>query len=276
MAGANAGNLPDDQPVFHTSALITRLLLQYTSGTLSAAEVCRIAHAAVVDGCDHPEVYQFASLGSWGTYPANARRDIERLLNVSTLPEPTIVRVPCLDTRSNPAIVMFDDMGIMEPHVWIGALSSHVECEQLLGFSSAAAFWDDVSPNDPRFLANGGHPMLEVPNWKECFIPLWIHGDGVEYSENDSLQVYTCGSCLTSTNSMLTMLYMASFVKSVTAVLASHGHDTWDEAWKYLCWSLHALWRGVYPLTDADHQPWHAGSKNHALAGRPLSLGFEF
>ena len=268
MAAANAGNLPDNQVVFQSSALMTRLLLQYTSGTLSAAEVCRIAHAAVVDGCDHPEIYQFASLGSWGTYPANARRAIERLLDVSTLPQPTIVRVPCLDTRSNPAIVMFDDMGIMEPH----ALSSHVECEQLLWLSSAAAFWDGVSPNFPRFLAKGGHPMLEVQNWRECFIPLWIHGDGVEYSENDSLQVYTAGSCLTSSNSMLTMLYMASFVKSATCVLASHGQDTWDEAWKYVCWSLHALWEGVYPLTDADQQPFPVGSRNHALAGRPLGF----
>lgn len=274
-AGA-AGPHDEDQPVFATSALITRLLLQYTCGVLSAAELCRLAHAAVVDGCEHIEVYKFASLGSWGQYPANGKRDIDRLLDASSLPEPTIVRVPCLDTRSNPALVMHDDMGIMEPHLWIAALADHAESEPLLGLSCAEEFWNSVSPNDPKLLAAGGHPMLQVAGWKELFIPLWLHGDGVEYSENDSLQVYTCGSCLTSSNSMLTMLYISSFVKSVTCVMAAHGADTWNEAWVIINWSFQALWEGKHPITDAFGEPWPIGSKHAALAGQQICNGKRF
>jgi hypothetical protein len=258
------------------SSLITRLLLQYTCGTISAAEVCRLAHAAVVDGCEHPEVFKFAALCSWGEYPANAKRDIEKLIDVRNFPVPKIIRVPCLDTKSNPHLVMHDDMGIMEPHMWIDAISKLPEAETMLGLETVETFWNNVSPHDPRLLANGGHPMLQVPNYKRKFVPLWLHGDGVEYSENDTIQVFTCGCVTANTNSMLAMFYIACFVKSVTAILAKHGADTWNEAWVFIVYSLHALWLGIHLAFDPMGVPWPAGSKERALAGTPICNGFRF
>ena len=60
------------------SALVTRLLLQYTSGEMSAIGCQKLAHAAVVDGCDHPEVHQVAALGNWGSCPGNVNRDLNK------------------------------------------------------------------------------------------------------------------------------------------------------------------------------------------------------
>lgn len=103
------------------SALVTRLLLLWSEGTLSATEVQNIAHSSVVDGICHPEIYKLASLGSWGQYPANVNRDLKSMI-VSELPDPLVVRVPCLDTKPSPARVCYDDAAVMLPHLWVESM----------------------------------------------------------------------------------------------------------------------------------------------------------
>ena len=66
------------------------------------------------------------------------------------------------------------------------------------------------------------------------------------------------------------------FVKSVTAILAKHGADTWNEAWVFIVYSLHALWLGIHLAFDPMGVPWPAGSKERALAGTPICNGFRF
>ena len=87
---------------------------------------------------------------------------------------------------------------------------------------------------------------------------------------------YTFGSCLTTTNAFLSMFYVASFVKSVTAVMKDHGHDTWLELWKVMSWSLLALWNGRHPLLDWNNQPFKPGSRFAAKAGQLIAKGFRF
>ena len=146
----------------------------------------------------------------------------------------------------------------------------------LIAAGEARNFWDQVSASDPRLLANGGHPVLQEPNYKDRFVPLWLHGDGVAYSENDSLMVFSTGSVLTMSTTMLTMLYMASFIKSVTATQTAHGADTWATIWRRLVWSFVALWFGIHPDRDWDDQPFALGSRFAAAAGTPLAGGFRF
>ena len=266
-----------DQTAPHQSALVTRLLLQYTSGQISAISCQKLAHAAVVDGCQHPEVWQVAAIGNWGEYSGNCNRDLKKIIGCDgSLPEPCIIRVPCIDTKASPQIIMHDDVSIMLPHCWLASIADLPEAESLLGFSKIQSFWDNVNPADPRLLAQGGHPVLNEPNYKTTFVPLWVHGDGVEYSEDDSLLVFTCGSVLTTTNSMLAMFYLASYVKSVTASLKKHGHDTWNVIWTVLAWSFHAAWEGIHPSVDWEGRPFEAGSQFAAMAGKMLCHGYRF
>ena len=48
------------------SAMVTRCLLEYTAGQMSAVSCQKMCHAAVIDGCVHPEVWAVAAIGSWG------------------------------------------------------------------------------------------------------------------------------------------------------------------------------------------------------------------
>ena len=92
---------------------------------MSATEVQKIAHSAVVDGISHEEVYRLAALGSWGQYPANVNRDLKAMVT-SELPEPIVVRVPCLDTKPSPARVCYDDAAVMLPHLWLESMGQQV------------------------------------------------------------------------------------------------------------------------------------------------------
>ena len=116
---------PGAQAPQKDSALVTRLLLLWSEGTLSATEVQKVAHACVVDGLGHPEIYRLASLGSWGQYPANVNRDLKSWI-VSELPDPLVVRVPCLDTKPSPARVCYDDAAVMLPHLWVESMGQQV------------------------------------------------------------------------------------------------------------------------------------------------------
>ena len=259
------------------SALVTRLLLQYTSGQISAVSVQKLAHAAVVDGITHQEVWSVAAIGNWGEYPGNCNRDLRKLIGCDdSLPEPCTIRVPCIDTKASPQIVMYDDVSLMLPHTWLASVADLPEAESLLGLSKTQEFWDNVSDQDPRLLANGGHPVLTEPNYKTVFVPFWVHGDGVEYSEDDSLLVYTFGSVLTTTNSMLAMFYLASYVKSVTATSKKHGICTWELIWTVLVWSFMAAWEGKHPSVDWEGNAFPIGSKFAAMAGQTLCHGFRF
>ena len=171
---------------------------------------------------------------------------------------------------------MHDDMAVIVPHGWLASAADLPEAEALLGLGSTEAFRNSVIDDDPRLLANDGHPVLLEPGYKTKFVPVWIHGDGVEYSEDDSMLVHTCGSVLTTTNSMLATVYLAAFVKSVTAVLAKHGHDTWSAIWRVLTWSFLAAWEGKHPCVDWEGNAFPAGSKFAALAGTQLCRGFRF
>ena len=88
--------------------------------------------------------------------------------------------------------------------------------------------------------------------------------------------VYTCGSVLTTTTSMLAMFYLASFVKSVTAVLSKHAADTWMDVWSILAWSFEAAWLGIHPSVDWNDQPFPPESRFHMSSGQQLCGGLRF
>ncbi len=55
----------------------------------------------------------------------------------------------------------------------------HPYFQTLLG-NGLRAFWDQVNPADPRLF---GNPMTREHGWKDKFIPLAMHGDGVSFTQ---------------------------------------------------------------------------------------------
>lgn len=237
---------------------------------MSATAVQSIAHASVKDGLTHHEVLKLASLGNWGAVQGNIHRELMKFVKTQNLPDAVIIRAPCIDTNNEETTVRFEDTAVMCPHLWISALSKNEVGSALLSLDSLNEFWSQVPADDPRLV---GHPVLQESKYQETFVPLWVHADGVEYATSDSLMTWTCGCVLSTTNSMDSMFLMAAFVKSVTAVRATHGHDTWEEIWRVLRWSLLALWEGTHPLTDWNNKRLDAGSYLGSLQGQPLVAG---
>eukprot|EP00973_Karenia_brevis_P033115 4569291-Karenia_brevis.AAC.2 len=86
---------------------------------------------------------------------------------------------------------------------------------RIFGTHRAQRFWETCSMSDPKF---SGHPMLDVPNWKETFIPIWIHGDGGEFQQRDSVSVVSWGCFLTAVDSVWgSIFYMTSWPLGVQA-----------------------------------------------------------
>ena len=71
-----------------------------------------------------------------------------------------------------------------------------------------------------------GHPMWLEEHWKQKTIPLFLHGDGVEFQTRDSLLVFSWGNFLGNMNAMKQHLLLASYPKSATS------KDTWPPIWK--------------------------------------------
>ena len=94
-------------------------------------------------------------------------------------------------------------------------------------------------------------------DWEDLTIPLFAHGDGVDFSNNDNLMVYSWGCLLSSTRTLLIHWLLACFPKSC-------GSKT--------SWSFGALADGRRPAMDPDNKPLEKGSVFHKLAGQPLHL----
>ena len=84
------------------SALATKLLMMWSAGEISSSAVQVIAHMAVLDGADHPELGLLASVGAWGSQPGNASRDIIRsFLETVNIPEAELVSAVAMDPKTS-------------------------------------------------------------------------------------------------------------------------------------------------------------------------------
>ena len=66
----------DDLPSTPQSNLVTRVLMNTTSGSSSYHSAQGHGYAAYLDGLRHWEVTMLAACGDWGSVPGNVRRDI--------------------------------------------------------------------------------------------------------------------------------------------------------------------------------------------------------
>lgn len=136
-------------------------------------------------------------------------------------------------------------------------------------FSSRQAAWKTFGKkseetNDDRLI---NHPMKADKDWRKKTFPLFLHGDGVEFQERDSLMAWSWG-CLLSFFSALDSHFLISlFPKSCTST------TTWAPLMKWLVWSFQALLSGTHPEEDPDGKPLKKGSIFHKTKGQQLSAG---
>eukprot|EP00435_Cladocopium_sp_Y103_P036720 s1262_g9.t1 len=106
--------------------------------------------------------------------------------------------------------------------------------------------------------------MTLEKDWKVKNVPLFLHGDGVEFQNRDSLMCFSFGSLLSNMSSLESHWLCAAFPKSCTS------GDTWPPIWKYLKWSFEALGKGYHPVEDPDGKPLEKGSPFFEYKGQPL------
>ena len=63
-------------------------------------------------------------------------------------------------------------------------------------------------------------------------IPLFVHGDKVEVSNDDSVMVWHFGSILTSRSSLYTGLFLGIAPAKIEVMTSSAGLGTWDSVWE--------------------------------------------
>jgi hypothetical protein len=232
----------------------------WCTGHLSAIGLQKLANAARLDGIDSPRMLDSAKLGTWGQHKSNVHRDLMTLLGTDVqLPTPLSVRVPCLDNKKNPPF-SHHEMPILLPHVLIAKLAAHYpeQYQALFCSQSAKRFWKQVNPDDPRLSG----PLSSTD--RTSIVPLWMHGDGVEFS-TDSLLAFSFGSVLCKSSSLDASMLIAAWPKGATTDKRTHPEHTWDEVFHIIAWSFTALWEGVHPRADWNGKPLKDG-----LAGKPL------
>ena len=248
-----------------TSPLCTRLLELWSLGKLSATQVQEISHLALLEGCSSPEIHSLAKCGNFGQTKGNIHRDLVcnfcKNIHIS---DPIKVTVDVLDTNSRK--IVKEEASIFLPHMMFSQLAEHHpdNFAKFFCFQEATSFWKNVQHvQDPRLAPPLSLDKRVVNPAKTC--PIFIHGDGVEYSTRDSLMTWSWGPMLSSESSLSSHLLLLAFPKSSTVP------TTWDPINAWVCWSLAALCKGFHPSTDPFGHPLRKGMAE--LAGLPLTSG---
>lgn len=263
------------------SDLVYDVLKKWSWGHMQATEVQHVCMQAYNDfkrvltsinqSTDHipKDLQVVASLGKYGEYPGNIKRDLLSLLGTPCAPAFSFAEIPCkiskglgegADSNQNVSIPF------NLPHIVMSYLhKNNRESFDELFFGGSlepgklAEFWKAVvTRKDPR-IAN--HPMCKRNEWYNRAIPIMIHGDavpavGVGKAGAKSWDCYSFQSCLTRGSSKKVKVYLFglfedSKIKDVTI----------DECWRVCLASLTAAYEGKFP-------------DGSALAGEDLCDGF--
>ena len=239
------------------SCLASALTKMWGLGLLSARNVQHLASCGISDGVQDERLQLLAALGTFGSHPNNCHRDLMRSICKTMALQGSLVTVPALDTKADPPQVSIPTKWL-PPHILVADLVRNYpqHMDDIFGFSKAKRFWHGIKPNDPRLYGSPVKAALDED--ASLVVPLFLHGDGVEYTGSDSLLAFSFGSILgnsglkqsqechleQSLSSFDKCFLIASFPKSATS------DSTWEELLKGIVWSLNALWEGVFPKVD--------------------------
>ena len=246
-----------------SSKLASKLLCLWAHGTLSATLIQELAHLAILDGAEHHELAALAKAGKYGEVKGNNHRDLMATFCKGIQFESFEITAPCLDPKAGQ--VQSVETAVFLPHVSFYTLAKEYpeKFAAMFSIQHLQDFWEAASnTGDDRIRQ---HPMTSGQGWKKKVVPLFLHGDGVEYQNRDTLMVWSFGSLLSLFGSLDSHLLMALFPKSCTTA------GTWDPIWKWLAWSFQALLSGKHPELDPDGKPLEKGSPFYENRGQPLT-----
>ena len=122
--------------------------------------------------------------------------------------------------------------------------------------------------------------MVQRPNWSERAIPISLHGDaapavGVGKAHSKSYDCYSWMSILAHGPTSRVKLYLCGIFEDCKAKASdSSVADTMEEIWRHILWPLLAAYEGVFPMTNANNQPWDEQSLEASASGQELAGGF--
>ena len=182
---------------------------------LSAVLCQQLAHLALQDGAQHQDLLRLAMAGHWGQHQGNCHRDFMRFCGQVAFPHPVPVKVKAIDNKTS--LEKEEEAHVFLPHMLFSRLGEFYPAffAKTMELENLEKFWNAVEKTcDPKL---SHHPMTLEKDWKRRNVPLFVHGDGVEFQSRDSLLTFSFGSLGGSLSSLETNLYLASFPKSSEA-----------------------------------------------------------
>eukprot|EP00435_Cladocopium_sp_Y103_P059723 s1572_g21.t1 len=248
------------------------------AGSVPAA--AEIAHSACLEGANSQETMRIAKCGNFSQCPGNSHRDMMQLfLKDLQLCDPWPVKVEVKDPKTQK--LAKTEAPVMLPHLLFSSLYEHYrdQFEELFAVKQCASFWQNLEKKeDPRLvppitLDKKEDPRLVPPITLDkrvvppsTTIPIFVHGDGVEFVRDSSLMTFSWGSMLSQQSSLATHLLLAAWPKSCQTP------ETWKPLDKVISWSLSALAKGFHPTEDWDGKALAKGLL-FEKAGLPLTKG---
>ena len=267
------GQPPTHQYDLHSN-LVTKLMKLAFAGSISHTAAQEIALAAILDGAKHPELAELASAGSFGTYTGNIKRDVmTKWAGNVQIAEPDIIKVPAMNAKTNEAYMQ--EVAFFLPHKLLASLSKYEYFDAIFKTSCISAFWGAIADDDPRLVAlfaEMGWTRADLTN----AIPLFLHGDGVEYTENDSLEVCDFGPLLGYGDSMGCTFLCFAFPNSCCIPSSEKNRGTMGALCAKVASSFKSCMVGLHPMDDCG-KAWPIGSSEALMAGQPLTQkGYKF
>ena len=202
----------------------------WLEGKMSAKLVQTLAHMVTLHPT-HPGIAELAAVAGAGT-DRNANRDLNRWIDRlmrNPLPAPTKVACPIIDAKTQKQFNGF--LEVFEPVSPLESLSAYEGIEEIMGLDCVSDFWKAIRPDDPRLIYLQFEAGLTSEDLQKT-IPLLIHGDNFEVSNDDSVMVWHFGSISTSRSSLYTGLLLGIAPSKIEVKTSKAGLGTWDSVWE--------------------------------------------
>ena len=227
--------------------------------TSEAPSIQALALAATKSGASRPDLQELAKLGNFGNSPQHIYEQMVSKYCKSEaihMPGPYVVDIPVVVTKESSTAVQWRPVAFFLPHEWFGWISSsnlsEDQREQLAGWSHLEQFWEEHDLLDPKLENN---PVMDDGNDPANFLPLLLHGDGGAFQRNDSINVISMRSLLSSSSVSMSQMLLAAIPKAAVNKSEKLEEDTMHQIWKVLVWSFKHMFEGRYPAFN------HLGSK---------------